>query len=118
MPVTEPFRHVWKAMGSPCELQVFAPTPEAGPKAAERAMVEVERLEQLYSRYRDDSFLSAINRAAEAGEPIEVDPETASLLDYADTCFRESGGLFDISSGILRRAWDFKSGKMANKAEL
>jgi thiamine biosynthesis lipoprotein len=47
-----------------------------------------------------------------------VQEETALLLDYADTCFRESGGLFDISSGILRRAWDFESGKAATEEEL
>jgi FAD:protein FMN transferase len=109
-----PVRHQWKAMGSPCEVQFFA-----GDRAAVAAVVgEVERLEQLYSRYRPDSLLSEINRVAEEGGSIQVDGETALLLDYADTCFRESRGLFDISSGILRRAWDFKSGKMATKEEL
>src|SRR5207253_6794231 len=62
--------------------------------------------------------LSKINRVAAEGGSIVVDAETAVLLDYADTCFRESGGLFDISSGILRRAWDFKSGKAATEEEL
>ncbi|MGB1140472.1 MAG: FAD:protein FMN transferase, partial [Halioglobus sp.] len=32
--------------------------------------------------------------------------------------WQESGGLFDISSGILRRAWDFKSGRCPAQAEL
>jgi len=36
-----------------------------------------------------------------------VDPETATLLDYADACHRISGGLFDITSGVLRRIWRF-----------
>jgi len=31
-------------------------------------------------------------------------------LNYADTCYRLSDGLFDITSGVLREAWDFKSG--------
>ncbi len=113
----EPFRYNWKAMGSPCELQLFV-DGEEGRVAADAAVAEVERLEQLYSRYRPDSFLSEINRAAEAGASIDVDAETALLLDYSDTCFRESGGLFDISSGILRRAWDFKSGRIAREEEL
>jgi thiamine biosynthesis lipoprotein len=102
-------------MGSPCEIQLFT---DGGRAAIDAAVAEVERLEQLYSRYRPGSLLSKINRVAEAGGSIEVDPETALLLDYAGTCFRESGGLFDISSGILRRAWDFKSGKSATEAEL
>jgi thiamine biosynthesis lipoprotein len=104
-------------MGSPCELQLFT-EQESGADAAGSACREVERLEQLYSRYRPDSLLSKINRIASEGGSIKVDPETALLLDYADTCFRESGGLFDISSGILRRAWDFKTGKVAGPGEL
>lgn len=112
------YRRTFKAMGSPCEIQLFAASEDAGAGHADAAIAEVERLEQLYSRYRDDSFLAQINRAALAGASIAVDDETALLLDYADTCFRESGGLFDISSGILRRAWDFKSGKVADQSAL
>ena len=36
-----------------------------------------------------------------------VDEETAHLLDYAATCYEISEGLFDITSGVLRRAWKF-----------
>ena len=60
-----------------------------------------------YSRYRDTSLVSEINRMAAVGGSIEVDAETAGLLDYADACHRASDGLFDVSSGILRRAWRF-----------
>ena len=31
-----------------------------------------------------------------------------ALLDYAQRCHELSGGLFDITSGVLRRAWDFR----------
>jgi len=115
---SDPYRHLWKAMGSPCEVQLFAPDEQAAAHAFAATVAEVERLEQLYSRYRADSFLSEINRAAASGGEIEVDAETASLFDYANTCFDQSGGLFDISSGILRRAWDFKAGKIASDDEL
>lgn len=118
MSAPQPFSHLWKAMGSPCELQLFCADAVTARAAINSAVAEVERLEQLYSRYRRDSFLARINDAAKLGGSIEVDAETALLLDYADTCFRESGGLFDISSGIYRRAWDFKTGKVASAAEL
>src|SRR5256885_16455451 len=114
---SEPFRHAWQAMGSPCELQLFV-EPEEGRQAAAAAAAEVERLEQRYSRYRADSLLSEINRAAQVGGSIDVDAETALLFDYSDTCFRESGELFDISSGILRRAWNFKSGRAPRDEEI
>jgi thiamine biosynthesis lipoprotein len=40
-----------------------------------------------------------------AGGAIDVDAETATLLDYAAACFEQSEGLFDLSSGVLREAW-------------
>ncbi len=96
-------------MGSPCAIQLYAKTHKKAKQAANAAMADVRRLEGIYSRYRVDSFLSEINRIAECGGSISVDAETAGLLDYAATCHSESDGLFDITSGILRQAWDFKS---------
>ena len=101
------FRTEFKAMGTLCEIQLFAPTQAAAKHAAQTAITDVRRLEARYSRYQADSFLSALNRVAAVGGSIYVDAETASLLDYADTCHQQSDGLFDISSGILRRAWQF-----------
>jgi thiamine biosynthesis lipoprotein len=99
-------------MGSPCEIQLFAGSAAAAQAVADLAIADARRLEQRYSRYRDDSLLSEINRVAAAGGSIELDAETAALLDYADTCYRESDGLFDVTSGILRQAWSFKDGRL------
>lgn len=104
------FRFPFRAMGSPCETQLYARDDGSARRIAHLAIADAERLEARYSRYRDDSLLSAINRVAAAGGHIDVDAETASLLNYADTCYQQSGGLFDITSGLLRQAWDFKSG--------
>jgi thiamine biosynthesis lipoprotein len=57
------------------------------------------------STFTFKSSFHRINRAH--GKPVEVDEETAALLDYADTCWRLSEGLFDVTSGVLRRAWKF-----------
>jgi thiamine biosynthesis lipoprotein len=78
----------------------------------------VARLEARYSRYRAESLLSRIN--ASAGDPrgVEVDAETAALLDYAALAHEQSGGLFDPTSGVLRRAWDFHSGRLPEPGEL
>lgn len=99
-------------MGSPCEIQLFAEQASAAKVAVDHALADILRLEARYSRYRSDSLLSSINRTAEAGGVISVDDETAGLLNYALTCYQQSDGLFDITSGLLRRAWDFKSGKL------
>ncbi len=105
-------------MGSPCELQLFAANPHDAQRAAAAVVADIERLEQRYSRYRDGSLLSSLNRVAASGGSIEVDAETAGLLNYAATCFEESGGLFDITSGRLRGAWNFTDGTLPDPAEV
>lgn len=92
-------------MASPCELLVETDRPEEARELGALAAAECARIERKFSRYRDDSVLAAIHAAA--GRPFEVDPETAQLLDFAAECHALSGGLFDITSGVLRRAWTF-----------
>jgi FAD:protein FMN transferase len=112
------YRHAFKAMGSPCEIQLYAANETEAKRIAAIAANDVERLEALYSRYRDTSFLSEINRVAAIGGAITVDEETAGLLNYAATCHEQSGGLFDISSGILRRAWRFDRNELPDQAQI
>lgn len=107
-----PFIFTFNAMGSPCELQIYAPTPEFSQNVARQITADIYRLEQKYSRYRADSFLSNINKIAASGGLISIDDETAGLLNYAQTCYELSDGLFDITSGILREAWRFDSGML------
>lgn len=105
-------------MGTPCDIQLYAQTQAEARRVAEAAIADVRRLEALYSRYRSDSFLSAINRVAATGGRITVDEETAGLLNYAATCHEQSEGLFDITSGILRRAWRFDLGTLPEPAQI
>jgi FAD:protein FMN transferase len=112
------YRNEFKAMGTPCDIQLFAANDAEAKQATDAAIADVNRLEALYSRYRYDSFLSEINRVAAVGGSIKVDEETASLLDYAVTCYEQSDGLFDITSGILRRAWKFDQGKLPEQGAI
>jgi len=100
------------AMGTACVLHLYVHDHEQARAVAQSAISEVHRIEARYSRYREDSILSALNRVAKRGGTIAVDEETAGLLDYAYACYRKSGGLFDITSGVLRKAWDFSSGTL------
>ncbi len=85
---------------------------------AAAAEAEVRRIEQRYSRYRSDSELAAINLVAAQGGSIDVDTETAGLIDYAFACFAKSGGQFDITSGLLRAAWDFSKSRLPLQADI
>lgn len=110
--------HSFKAMGGPARFRLEVDDPSVADTAIAAAVAEVVRLEKKYSRYREDSLASAINRSAGSGTPVPIDEETAGLLNYADTVWRESGGLFDLTSGVLRRAWDFKSGQLPTQADI
>lgn len=103
-------------MRIPCDIQLFARDEAKARHAADAAIADVQRLEALYSRYKADSFLSEINRVAAIGGSIGVDDETACLLDYAVTCYEQSDGMFDITTGILRRAWKFDQGKLPEQS--
>jgi len=98
-------------MASTCELRLAGAEPPVLQAAAEAAVAEVRRIEQRYSRYRDDSVVSRINAQAGGAAWVDVDDETQALLDFAAQLHRLSDGLFDITSGVLRRAWNFKSGR-------
>lgn len=92
-------------MASPCEVLVESSDEQVARVAAAAALGVAGRIEEKFSRYRDDNIVARINRAA--GQPVEVDEETANLLDFAARIHELSGGLFDITSGVLRRAWTF-----------
>ena len=113
------FQHYsFQAMGGPCSLQLFAPEDSQLERAARAAKAEVLRIESKYSRYREDSVVSRINASAGDRIGVDVDDETAALLDYAAAAHEQSDGLFDATSGVLRRAWDFKAHKLPQQSQL
>jgi thiamine biosynthesis lipoprotein len=93
------------AMASDCEVLLPSVSHQAALVIGTTAAQEAWRVEKKYSRYRDDSVTAWIH--ANRGTPVEVDGETASLIEFASQCFDLSDGLFDITSGVLRRAWTF-----------
>jgi thiamine biosynthesis lipoprotein len=101
----EGWRGRFAAMASPCEVLIEGVGEQLAARLATAAESEALRIERKFSRYRDDSVIAAIHSAR--GRAIEVDAETADLLDYAATCHALSGGLFDITSGVLRAVWRF-----------
>ena len=114
----EKYNFPFRAMGSPCEFQLYSKDKEQAEAACKKAHSEVMRLEKKYSRYRKDSITTAINNSAGSNDGIKVDSETALLLDYAQTVYKQSAGLFDITSGVLRRAWDFRSCQLPSQDKI
>ncbi len=115
--MTTLFRISFDAMASENELQLYSHNQTEADRVAAIAIAEVRRIEQKYSRYRTDSVISRINHAAGA-RAVQIDAETAALLNYGAACFKQSNGLFDLTSGVLRRCWNFKEARLPDPEHL
>jgi len=104
-------------MGSPCQLQLYASSVQIAERVKKLAVERIEMLEKKYSRYRENSLLSLINQRAGTGKITAIDAETVSLLQYAEHCYQESEGLFDVTAGVLRKIWDFKTRSLPTKKQ-
>jgi len=95
-------------MASPCEVLCRDADAQEASRLTQIAADEAWRIEDKFSRYRSDNIVAAINSANST--PTRVDEETGLLLDFSEQLFELSGGRFDITSGVLRRAWRFDGG--------
>ena len=95
----------FRAMASPCEILAECSDESEANQIGQLVTQEALRIEAKFSRYRDDNIVYKINSAD--GQKVKVDSEVWGLLQFADQCFQISGGLFDITSGVLRKIWKF-----------
>ncbi len=105
--------HHWvghfKCMASPCEVLIETTDEQHAFQLVTIAFNEAMRIEHKFSRYRQDNIVFKINNSPD--QLINIDTETYQLLHFAKQCFQLSDGLFDITSGIFRQAWNFKQTK-------
>lgn len=102
-------------MGGPALLVID--TPPRAQHTAEtilnQAIDLLASLESRFSRYRPESLITQINQRSGTGHYTDLDTEAEALFELAGQLWTESEGLFDITSGPLRHAWDFRSGGKA-----
>lgn len=103
--VDDYWRGRFQAMASPCECLIASSDKDLAKELVYIAFSEAVRIEQKFSRYNQNNIVHQINHAGSVG--ASVDEETADLLDFAAQCYELSEGLFDITSGVLREAWQF-----------
>lgn len=104
-------------MASPCELLIETEQEEEARRVLATVAECAWRVEDKFSRYRSGNVVHAINNSR--GAALEVDEETANLLDFASRLHQWSAGRFDITSGVLRRAWRFEgSGHVPDEAQV
>jgi thiamine biosynthesis lipoprotein len=105
----------FQAMASPCTVLTETESAAAARRLLDIARIEAHRIEAKFSRYRPDNIVHRINHSA--GKPVEVDEETALLIDYAALCHALSEERFDVTSGVLRRVWRFDGSDRVPAAE-
>jgi thiamine biosynthesis lipoprotein len=107
----------FQAMASECQILFEGIEQKQAEALLRLACCETWRIEHKYSRYRCDNIMHKINHSE--GKTITLDNETSALLNFADQCYQLSKGLFDISSGVLRKVWRFDgSDKIATEQEI
>lgn len=107
----------FSAMASQCEVLLSTSDKSLAEEVASAAFTEAKRIEHKFSRYRSDNIVNAINHCQ--GRPVAIDPETVQLFRFADSLHELSNGLFDITSGVLRRLWKFDgSNRVPKQAQI
>ena len=121
----QPGSELWRldksagAMGTTFSVALYGVDRVKMEAAADAALEEARRLDDLLSNYRFESEWSQVNR--EAGEqPVKVSAELFGLVAEAIEYSRQSQGAFDITVGPLMKVWGFYqgSGHLPHRAEV
>lgn len=109
--------HSFNCMGGLCEILIETSNTETSNQIFKVLYQEAKRIESKFSRYNESNIIYKINNAL--GKKVHLDKETAKLIAYADHIYHLSDGLFDITSGVLRKAWVFdQTSNVASKEKV
>lgn len=96
-----------QALGAEADLTLYHPDADEAAALIEGALAEVARLERLFSLYRPDSALVALNRDGALPDPPR---EFLDLLRQAQQVAALSGGTFDVT---VQPLWSLYAGHFA-----
>lgn len=103
-----------------CRFEVtFAANEPNGVGAAQRALDEIDAIEEQLSVFRASSEISYVNRTA-ASEPAKIQPSLFELLLLCKQLHDETRGCFDVTAGPLTRCWGFlrREGRLPTLEEI
>ena len=96
----EPVRWRGDALGAAASLTLFGPDPATGRRLVAECLAEMDRLEGIFSLYRDDSAVVRLNRQAR----LETPPvELVQVLSISRHLSALSHGAFDVT---VQPLWD------------
>jgi thiamine biosynthesis lipoprotein len=100
---------IWRgvALGANAMLQLHHPDPMEADRLIDECLIEVSRLERIFSLYRDDSILRRLNRDARlTNPPVEL----VELLGRAESFSKLTAGAFDAT---VQPLWDLYANHFA-----
>lgn len=104
-----PWHRTMNAMGTLVNISIFGERDEKAREATRDAFVEIRLIDSLMSTHRRYSLLSRINRRA-GSESLRADFRLVEVLAASIEWSRRTGGLFDVTTLGLLRAWGFREG--------
>lgn len=103
----ELYRLEFAAMGTDCRALFAGADRDVATEFAKATVQFVADFETRYSRFRETSLISEINRLAGV-RPAVIDAQTSDLLDLCDSLYFSSEGLIDVTTLPLSLLWDYR----------
>jgi len=103
-PPAEPVREGRLVLGTLVTVKLYGDA-ETVRLPVERAYAELDRVDSLMSRYRDDGALRRLEQTAQRG--VQTPAELAAVLVRSQRFAALTGGAFDCTVGALSRLWNF-----------
>jgi len=101
------YRRVTKLMGNRFEISVVANDAGWAHECINDAIREIQRIENLFTTFKDSSQTNLINRNAGVA-PVRVDKEVFDLIKRSKKISEITQGAFDITYGSIdKRLWNF-----------
>lgn len=95
-----------KLMGSRFDITISAKSATDAEAYIDSAIIEIERIENVISEWREETLVSEINRNAGI-KPVKVTPELYGLTERALQFSKMTDGAFDISFASMDKIWKY-----------
>ncbi len=99
-------------MGSEFQYKLYCRNKAICEKAVRESQERLNRIDYIFSNYRDDSVLAGVNKNASTSA-VTVPAEFIALTEQSIKYSELTGGAFDITVGILYELW--KKSSKANQ---
>jgi thiamine biosynthesis lipoprotein len=97
-----------RLMGSDFQFIITADSDKSGRELLQDCIAEVRRIEKLLTEFDENSETALINNHAGI-RAVQVSVETHQLLQRCIQISKLTGGSFDITTGILKKLYNFRN---------